>query len=139
MSATKCTLFQAALSKAAHLHTMTGLAAKCGIQRVTLTNYATGRSRPSVEALRSLSDALDPEERAPLILAHLLDECPYSARPFLVLELSPLLESVRIGEPVSVPDPGQASLDGLFAGLRHLAETRQDVREWLAQSLELIR
>lgn len=134
MKDTKCTHFQAALAHEAHLHSYRGLSDISSIPRANLTNYATGRSRPSVEALRALADNLPPAERAPLILAHLKDECPASARPYLTLELSPSLTGGA-----TVPPPPAVDLDALFAGLRQLAETRQDIRELLEQLYVLIR
>ena len=107
-----------------------------GVPRSNLTSYATGRSRPSVEALRALSDHLPPAERAPLILAHLMDECPASARPYLVLEINAATVHTAATEPEAPP---AVDLDALFAGLRQLAEARPEVRDWLEQSYALIR
>ena len=134
------TLFQTALRREASIHTMKGLATLSGIPRGNLTSYATGRSRPAVDALEALAKALPPRERGPLILAHLLDECPAEARRDLILELRPHLGDeggVSEDSPVygDVPD---MDMDALFSALRHLAETRPEVREWLQQSLRLI-
>ena len=138
MESNKITLFQTALRREAELHSMQGLAKMCGVQRATLGHYATGRSRPSVEALQALARALPPAERGPLILAHLLDECPAEARRDLILELRPDLDGAEgLGERVS-EYAQDLSLDALFAALRHLAETRPEVREWLTLSLQLI-
>jgi transcriptional regulator with XRE-family HTH domain len=130
MADPKPSFFQAAIAKAASIHTMTGLASLCGVERVTLTNYATGRSRPSREALRALSDNLPPAESGPLILAHLLDECPASARPYLTLELAVGRER---------PEVPNTELDALIGGIRLLAEERQEVRDWLSQSYAIMR
>jgi len=135
----KVTFFQTALKREAELHTMQGLANLCGLQRATLGHYSTGRSRPAVDALEALAKALPPRERGPLILAHLLDECPAEARRDLILELRPHLEGEGLAE--AAPAYGEApdmDMDALFAALRHLAETRPEVREWLQQSLRLI-
>lgn len=132
------TLFQTALRKVADAHTMKHLAEMCGLPRSNLTSYVTGRSRPSVDALNALADALPAEERGPLVLAHLLDECPASARRDVILELSPHLEGGGVAEGVLPYGDAEMNLDALFAALRHLAETRADVREWLARSLEVI-
>jgi hypothetical protein len=119
---------------------MQGLANLCGVPRGNLTGYATGRSRPPVDALAALAKALPPRERGPLILAHLLDECPAEARRDLILELRP-----HLGDEGGLAESGPADgdlpdmdMDALFAALRHLAETRPEVREWLQQSLRLI-
>ena len=109
---------------------MTKLAALCGVPRVTLTNYATGRSRPSVEALKALADHLPPLESAPLILAHLRDECPAKVRPYLTLEMA-----VARAE----GEPPNTELDALMRGIRVMAEEREEVREWLTQSYSLMR
>lgn len=101
------------------------------------------RSRPSLEALSALASALPAAECGPLILAHLLDECPAEARRDLILELRPHLEGsaglseceVEYGADVEVPD---LSMDALFSALRFLAETRPEVLEWLQSSLPLI-
>lgn len=135
MQNSKCTQFQAALAHEAHIHSWTKLATISGIPRTNLNSYATGRSRPSVEALRALSDHLPPEERAPLILAHLKDECPASARPYLQLEIN----AAALNGETEPGQPPAVDIDALFAGLRQLAETRKDVREWLEQSYLLIR
>lgn len=135
MRNTKCTQFQAALAREAELHTWTGLSSLCGIARTNLNSYATGRSRPSVDALRALAAGLPPEEGAPLILAHLIDECPADVRPYLTLELRADLLATMQAEP-EIPD---TDLDALFAALRQLAEKRQDIRHWLALSYELMR
>lgn len=128
------TLFQTALRQTAERHTMKVLAERCGIPRGNLTSYMTGRSRPSVEAIEAIAGALLSTERAPLILAHLLDECPAVCRPELILELSPYLgSSLQEG---AGPD---MELDALFSALRQLALSRPAVREWLKKSLELIR
>jgi transcriptional regulator with XRE-family HTH domain len=132
MADTKCTHFQAALARETHLHTLRGLAELSGVQRATLGHYATGRSRPSIEALRALAKGLPKDEAAPLILAHLKDECPADVRPYLTLELSLTLDG-------PTPPAPAVDLDALFAGLRQLAETRKDIRDWLEQSYELIR
>lgn len=136
----KLTLFQTALRREASLHTMQGLSKMCGLPRGNLTSYATGRSRPSVEALQALAKALPAAERGPLILAHLLDECPAEARRDLILELRSHAEG--LGEPAAayeVPaETPDLDLDALFQALRHLAETRPEVRDWLQQSLRLI-
>lgn len=129
----KITMFQTALRRVAESHTMQGLAKLCGIQRATLGHYASGRSRPSVEALAALSNALASTERGPLILAHLLDECPSSARGDLIIELRE-----QVGVDPMVPGSADLSMDALFAALRHLAESRPDVRDWLQESLRLI-
>lgn len=124
--------FQTALRKVAALHTMQGLARRSDVPRANLVNYSLGRARPSVEALAALAKALPPQERGPLILAHLLDECPAAARADLILELRPyLLEDAGA--------PPDQDLDALFTALRHLAETRPEVREFLAASLEVMR
>lgn len=134
----KITLFQTALRREASLHTMQGLAKMCGVPRGNLTSYATGRSRPSVEALEALARALPAAERGPLILAHLLDECPASARRDLILELRPDLEGAEGLSERASEYAQDLSLDALFTALRHLADTRPEVREWLTQSLQLI-
>lgn len=133
------TLFQTALRKVADTHSMKRLAEMCGLPRSNLTSYVTGRSRPSVEALAALAAVLPPEERGPLVLAHLLDECPAAARRDVILELSPNLEKNGIAEPAVDYGMPDMSLDALFSALRHLAETRPDVREWLTRSLEVIK
>ena len=132
------TLFQTALRKEADLHTMQGLSKICGVPRGNLTSYLTGRARPSVEALRALAKALPAEERAPLILAHLLDECPAEARGDLILEMRPwVMDSACVQESPAADAP-DLSLEALFSALRHLAESRPEVREWLTSSLALI-
>lgn len=129
----KITMFQTGLRKLAETYTMQGLAKLCGIPRGNLTSYASGRSRPSVDALTALANALPAQERGPLVLSHLLDECPPSARADLIIELR---EQVGV-DPV-VAASTDFSLDAMFAALRHLAESRPDVREWLQESLRLI-
>lgn len=139
METSKITFFQTELRREAELHTMQGLAKMCGVPRANLSHYVSGRTRPSVDALEALAKALPPRERGPLILAHLLDECPAAARRDLILELRPHLEGEGLAE--AAPAYGEApdmDMDALFAALRHLAETRPEVREWLQQSLRLI-
>lgn len=139
METSKITFFQTELRREAELHTMQGLAKMCGVPRANLSHYVSGRTRPSVDALEALAKALPPRERGPLILAHLLDECPADARRDLILELRPHLEGEGLAE--ATPAYGEApdmDMDALFAALRHLAETRPEVREWLQQSLRLI-
>jgi hypothetical protein len=131
----KITLFQTALRSVAATYTMQGLARMSGLPRGNLTSYASGRSRPPPDALEAICRVLTPHERAPLVLAHLLDECPGSVRPELILELRPDLQQVTSALSSADAD----SLDAVFAALRHLAETRPEVREWLQESLRLIR
>ena len=128
----RTTLFQTALRKVAAIHTMQGLAKKSRLNRGTLTTYATGRSRPALDALEALARTLPPTERGPLILAHLLDECPAAARRDLILELRPHVQSI------SDEAGADQNLDALFSALRFLAETRPEVLEWLQSSLPLI-
>ena len=128
----RTTLFQTALRKVAAIHTMQGLANKSRLNRGTLTTYATGRSRPALDALEALARTLPPTERGPLILAHLLDECPAAARRDLILELRPHVQSI------SDEAGADQNLDALFSALRFLAETRPEVLEWLQSSLPLI-
>lgn len=129
----KITMFQTALRRVAESHTMQGLAKLCGIPRGNLTSYASGRSRPSVDALAAMANALAAEERGPLILAHLIDECPPAARGDLIIELRE-----QVGVDPMVAGSADLSMDALFAALRHLAESRPDVRDWLQESLRLI-
>jgi hypothetical protein len=68
----------------------------------------------------------------------LLDECPAEARRDLILELRPHLEGEGLAEAMPAYDAPDMDMDALFAALRHLAETRPEVREWLQQSLRLI-
>ena len=130
----RTTLFQTALRKVAAIHTMQGLAKKSRLNRGTLTTYATGRSRPALDALEALARTLPPTERGPLILAHLLDECPAAARRDLILELRPHVQSISD----EVAAGADQNLDALFSALRFLAETRPEVLEWLQSSLPLI-
>lgn len=140
MTTPKVTFFQTQLRREAELHTLQGLAKMCGLPRANISHYVSGRTRPPVDALEALAKALPPQERGPLILAHLLDECPASARQDLILELRPHLEEAGLAEvgPVYGEPIPDMDLDALFQALRYLAETRPEVREWLTQSLRVI-
>jgi transcriptional regulator with XRE-family HTH domain len=62
------------------------LAAACGLPYRTLSNYATDRSPPDVEAVRRICCALPEEERPALIAARAADEVPADLRELIFIE-----------------------------------------------------
>jgi len=124
------TLFQTALKTIANRHSWTALAEMSGVQRTTLNNYAAGRSRPSVESIKCLADCLPTDERAELVLAHLQDECPASAKHLLAINAtqspSPPLEQRVV------------DLDSAITALRAHAMRNPEVADWLILTAQLL-
>lgn len=115
--------------------TRTELADACGINYRTLSNYATGRTPPDVEAVRLICAALPEEERAALLVARAADEIPLDYRHLVLLEeRSPALRE----DAPAVYDAALRRLPAPVAeAIRALAEAAGENEEWKKAVLAL--
>lgn len=93
----------------------TDLAAACGLPYRTLSNYATDRNPPDVDAVRRICCALPEEERPALIAARAADEVPPELRRLVLIEAKPdsLAEEPQYRPRRELPANLRAALDRL--------------------------
>ena len=72
--------FAVELRRLADIMTLNALAEASGVPRTSLSNYTSMRARPSPKHLKAICDAVEEPDRARLVMAHLMDERPDSAR-----------------------------------------------------------
>ena len=75
------------------------LANACGLPYRTLSNYATDRTPPDVEAVRKICCALPEEERPELIAARAADEVPADLRHLVWIDP----KTTSLAEPITPP------------------------------------
>jgi transcriptional regulator with XRE-family HTH domain len=75
-------------------------ARQSGVEHYNIGRYLSGQSRPNIEVLEQICQALNEEERADLIVAYLQDEIPPSAKDLvrIINLVNPSPETARVAE-----------------------------------------
>ena len=113
-------------------------AERCGIPNSTMHTYLHGTAIPAVEALEKLCLALEPPDRAELVIAHLRDQTPPSAQDLIrivaligAVEESPAPDDYRqIKLPKRVRDD--------FENLMRRAMNDKRVVDWISGFVDLL-
>lgn len=114
-------------------------AKEMGIPASLFHRYYRGTFRPKPEVLEKICRILNDPERAELVVAHLRDETPESARD--LVRIMNLFADARIeGEPdyayrVDLPEATRQAFDLLMT----LARDDQDVADWIKGTAKILR